>query len=296
MKKRDLIIGIFVIFAIILIAILLYINIEDKNIYTLNLPILDDISSISISQNETDVEFNNQSDIKQILDILTSDSRTTTTNSVQDFPVNAVDVITINFYHKIGGSSTIFVYKRNERNYLEQPYNGIYQISEDEYNYIINLIKSTSINLEYYYNDEITKDYTQIKELKENYTIEEAISDNCFVINHARVYNENLYEDFMTKYENKESSFLRLVQPTTEGDVIIFDIKYDSETDKILLVSDSTRDEFAANNDKIISLQEYEKIDTYKYRENLFLVVYNGQINDNKFETNDNLRILCVVN
>lgn len=100
MKKRDLIISIFVIFAIILIAILLYINIEDKNIYTLNLPILDDISSISISQNETDVKFNNQSDIKQILDILTSDSRTTTLNSVQDFPVNAVDVITINFYHE----------------------------------------------------------------------------------------------------------------------------------------------------------------------------------------------------
>ena len=96
--------------------------------------------------------------------------------------------------------------------------------------------------------------------------------------------------------DNKESAYIRLVQPTTEGDLVIYDIKYDKDNDKIILVTDSTRDKFAADNDRIISLHEYEKIGTYRYNNgNLFWVVYNGDINDETFNT-DNTFILTVVN
>ena len=61
-------------------------------------------------------------------------------------------------------------------------------------------------------------------------------------------------------------------------------------------MTDSTRDKFAADNDRIISLHEYEKIGTYRYNNgNLFWVVYNGDINDETFNT-DNTFILTVVN
>lgn len=53
---------------------------------------------------------------------------------MNDFPVNAENPIKIEFCQVRGGSSVLYIYVRNNRYYIEQPYNGIYQISGDEYN------------------------------------------------------------------------------------------------------------------------------------------------------------------
>lgn len=62
--------------------------------------------------------------------------RITETESIQDSPVNVYNEIKINFYSDKENISTLFVYKRNFKYYIEQPYNGIYKISADEYNSI----------------------------------------------------------------------------------------------------------------------------------------------------------------
>lgn len=293
MKGKNIVI--LIVFILVILIFTLCFAIINKPKYNLKLPEISDVSSIFVFLNDNEVKLDKEEEITSIITTLMSNGRTTKIESIQDFPVNVSNVITIKIYHKSSGSSTLFVYERKGNYYLEQPYNGIYEISSDEYNSILNFTKETNA-LDEFYDTKLTTGYVNIKQIKEDYTIEEAINDKCFVVNHAKVYNENLYEEFMNKYNNKESAYIRLVQPTTEGDLVIYDIKYDKDNDKIILVTDSTRDKFAADNDRIISLHEYEKIGTYRYNNgNLFWVVYNGDINDETFNT-DNTFILTVVN
>ncbi len=293
MKGKNIVI--LIVFILVILIFTLCFAIINKPKYNLKLPEINDVSSIFVTLNDNEVKLDKEEDITSIITTLMSNGRTTKIESIQEFPVNVSNVITIKIYHKSSGSSTLFVYERKGNYYLEQPYNGIYEISSDEYNSILNFTKETNA-LDEFYDTKLTTGYVNIKQIKEDYTIEEAINDKCFVVNHAKVYNENLYEEFMNKYNNKESAYIRLVQPTTEGDLVIYDIKYDKDNDKIILVTDSTRDKFAADNDRIISLHEYEKIGTYRYNNgNLFWVVYNGDINDETFNT-DNTFILTVVN
>lgn len=293
MKGKNIVI--LIAFILVILIFTLCFAIINKLKYNLKLPEISDVSSIFVTLNNNEVKLDKEEEITSIITTLMSNGRTTKIESIQDFPVNVSNVITIKIYHKSSGSSTLFVYERKGNYYLEQPYNGIYEISSDEYNSILNFTKETNA-LDEFYDTKLTTGYVNIKQIKEDYTIEEAINDKCFVVNHAKVYNENLYEEFMNKYNNKESAYIRLVQPTTEGDLVIYDIKYDKDNDKIILVTDSTRDKFAADNDRIISLHEYEKIGTYRYNNgNLFWAVYNGDINDETFDT-DNTFILTVVN
>lgn len=293
MKVKNIVI--LIVFILVILIFTLWFAIINKPKYNLKLPEISDVSSIFVTLNDNEVKLDKEEEITSIITTLMSNGRTTKIESIQDFPVNVSNVITIKIYHKSSGSSTLFVYERKGNYYLEQPYNGIYEISSDEYNSILNFTKETNA-LDEFYDTKLTTGYVNIKQIKEDYTIEEAINDKCFVVNHDKVYNENLYEEFMNKYNNKESAYIRLVQPTTEGDLVIYDIKYDKDNDKIILVTDSTRDKFAADNDRIISLHEYEKIGTYRYNNgNLFWVVYNGDINDETFNT-DNTFILTVVN
>lgn len=293
MKGKNIVI--LIAFILVILIFTLCFAIINKPKYNLKLPEINDVSSIFVTLNDNEVKLDKEEEITSIITTLMSNGRTTKIESIQEFPVNVSNVITIKIYHKSSGSSTLFVYERKGNYYLEQPYNGIYEISSDEYNSILNFTKETNA-LDEFYDTKLTTGYVNIKQIKEDYTIEEAINDKCFVVNHAKVYNENLYEEFMNKYNNKESAYIRLVQPTTEGDLVIYDIKYDKDNDKIILVTDSTRDKFAADNDRIISLHEYEKIGTYRYNNgNLFWVVYNGDINDETFNT-DNTFILTVVN
>lgn len=293
MKGKNIVI--LIAFILVILIFTLCFAIINKPKYNLKLPEISDVSSIFVTLNDNEVKLDKEEEITSIITTLMSNGRTTKIESIQDFPVNVSNVITIKIYHKSSGSSTLFVYERKGNYYLKQPYNGIYEISSDEYNSILNFTKETNA-LDEFYDTKLTTGYVNIKQIKEDYTIEEAINDKCFVVNHAKVYNENLYEEFMNKYNNKESAYIRLVQPTTEGDLVIYDIKYDKDNDKIILVTDSTRDKFAADNDRIISLHEYEKIGTYRYNNgNLFWVVYNGDINDETFNT-DNTFILTVVN
>lgn len=67
---------------------------------------------------------------------------TTTNKGVQDNHVNVENVIKINIEYVEGNNSTVFIYKRKNKYFIEQPYNGIYRISPDEYNSIEVYVKN----------------------------------------------------------------------------------------------------------------------------------------------------------
>ncbi len=79
------------------------------------------------------------------------------------------------------------------------------------------------------------------------------------------VHNDYLYNEFMENYNNKKTSFIRVAQNAVEGDLILNDILYYENTDKIYLVTDNTRDKFSANEDRTIEFREYEHTGEWEY-------------------------------
>jgi hypothetical protein len=146
------------------------------------------------------------------------------------------------------------------------------------------------------YNNEITKEYTDIRKLSKDYTVEQAQQDNCFVITGAMVYNDNLYSEFMTNFNENKSSFIRVVQTTVEGDLFIIDLLYDTNSNKIYIVKDDTRDEFSAQEDRTIKYKTYEKTGVWNYQNSEYWVAYNGELPDGtNAEYNINFEELFII-
>ena len=118
-------------------------------------------------------------------------------------------------------------------------------------------------------------DYTDIRTLSEDYSQEQAQVDGCFVIG-AMVHNDGLYTEFMERCQNGEDAFIRVAQSTVEGDVILTDVLYDSASDQVLVVHDSTRDEFSAEADRIITLHTYEATTEFSWDSHNYWIAYNG--------------------
>ena len=139
------------------------------------------------------------------------------------------------------------------------------------------------------YNHDIDKvyddlEYIPIRELPIDYSLEEAMEENNLIVTHSKNYNSELYDNFIEKVKKKESTFLRIIQFTVEGDIIITDVKYDSKINKTIVITDNTRDRFSSDDTRKITTSEYEHIEehnemltTGSIRE---LIVYNGTLDN----------------
>lgn len=144
-----------------------------------------------------------------------------------------------------------------------------------------------------FYNKTLTQN-KDIRNLSSEYSYFDAQKDNCFVIG-AMVHNDYLYGEFMENYKNNKSAFIRVAQNTAEGDLILYDILYNKKTNKLYLVTDNTRDKFSAEEDRKIALKEFNNISEYKYKNNLYWVLYNENITEENFNT-DNVYIITTIN
>lgn len=152
---------------------------------------------------------------------------------------------------------------------------------------------SSISNLNDFYNTELKKN-RDIRNLSKEYTSFDAQKDNCFVIG-AMVHNDNLYSEFMENYKNKKTAFIRVAQNTVEGDLILTDILYYEKSDKLYIVTDNTRDKFSAETDRIIELKEFNYISEYKNNNHLYWVLYNEDITEENFKT-DNVFVITTIN
>jgi len=125
---------------LILISFSLIYHLKNKKTYELNLPKLQEIETIALKEDTNGVVITSLDEIKEILEIFTNVSKITNKESIQDFPVNIDKKIQIDFYLDEENSLTVFLYQKNNKYYLEQPYNGIYDISIDLYNLIDNYV------------------------------------------------------------------------------------------------------------------------------------------------------------
>ncbi len=110
-------------------------DLKNKPKYTLHLPEVEKLEKITINQKE----ITNKKTMSEILNQLNK-KRTTKEKSIQDSPVNTKEKLKIDFHFIEKGVSTIFLYQKNNHFYIEQPYNGIYKITESEYNNVKKLV------------------------------------------------------------------------------------------------------------------------------------------------------------
>lgn len=140
---------------------------------------------------------------------------------------------------------------------------------------------SKNINsIESFYNTEVTKDYN-INNLPQNYTISEAQKDSYLILRNE-IYNKNQYDNFINDYKNQKESFLRIIETTTEGDLLIYDLLY--KNNMIYLVIDYSRDKYASKEESKLTLQTYKYLSNYNYKNKTYLVLNNEEIKDNNFK------------
>lgn len=150
MKHKRLLIIILTITILGFILGMLY-HFRDRKTYSLNLPELEDLKSIILEQNNKKQVISDKVKMQDLLDNINLVKRVTQIESIQDAPINVKNNISVCFVFNKSGVSTIFIYKRKNKYYIEQPYNGIYEISQDEYNSISEYLIKTPISW-----DEIT--------------------------------------------------------------------------------------------------------------------------------------------
>jgi len=137
-----------ILYTVLIIMLLLYLKIiltydfNNNTIYKLNLLSLEDLTSITLEKDTINKTIDNEYEIKNIIDILSFKELTTTIQSISDTPVNASDKIKMDFNFKEDKTSTIVIYKRKNNYYIEQPYNGIYKISNEKYSMIEKILNN----------------------------------------------------------------------------------------------------------------------------------------------------------
>ncbi len=139
MTKRSTISIIFLIVFLTIIGIVFYFG--NGRFYKLNLPETEKLESISLEQESKKKTYSDKTEIEDIIYVIKGNERTTKKESIQDYPVNSENIIKVEFHFIEQGSSILFVYNEDNKYFIEQPYNGIYQISEDEYNSIEKYIR-----------------------------------------------------------------------------------------------------------------------------------------------------------
>lgn len=97
-----------------------------------------------------------------------------------------------------------------------------------------------------------------LEDLPLEYSPEQAIEDNCFLVAYSNIYNKARLDEFMRNVNNFPSveDTIRIVQFTMEGDMIISQLSYTKEG-IFELERDSRRDEFSSQEDRIIRKQTY---------------------------------------
>jgi len=138
--KKEMWIFIIVLFMCIgaVLGIFCY-NKSNEYEYSFKLPLT--VESITIEQNEIEATIEDSNKINDIINILSGTGRKPIAESIQDFPTNVENVISV--HYNCEEIFTFYVYEKNNEYFIERAYNGIYRISPNEYYSIEKYITAT---------------------------------------------------------------------------------------------------------------------------------------------------------
>ena len=113
-----------------------------KKEYTINIFNLDDITKVVIdtmSQYDNKKEITDKKAIEKIYNVFYN--RTTTKESISKNPENADELFNIIFTDNENNDISIYIYTKDDKCYLEQTNNGIYETSLNDFNTVKEYIK-----------------------------------------------------------------------------------------------------------------------------------------------------------
>ncbi len=143
MKNKNKIVSILIVIIVFLfIAGIIWYKWSNRATFVLDIPNSYNLSSIAYELESGSVTVATEEGMDKVLEGLHNLNLSTQDESVQDVPTNAEHLVAIRLYYKEEDTvGNFYIYKRKDKYYLEEPYNGVYKITEEEYNYIIDLIK-----------------------------------------------------------------------------------------------------------------------------------------------------------
>ena len=109
------------------------------------LPEPETISVISIQKklSENVKTITKREEISKLIEEIQKQSKSTSLESVNDQPINVKDYIIIKFYHQNKeNDSVVYLYTMKEKQYIEQPYAGIWEVNPDIANRIEEIFSS----------------------------------------------------------------------------------------------------------------------------------------------------------
>ena len=98
------------------------------------LPEPESISVISLQKklSENVKTITKREEISKLIEEIQKQSKSTSLESVNDQPINVKDYIIIKFYHQNKeNDSVVYLYTMKEKQYIEQPYAGIWEVNPD---------------------------------------------------------------------------------------------------------------------------------------------------------------------
>lgn len=143
MKNKNKIVSILIVIIVFLfIAGIIWYKWSNRATFVLDIPNSYNLSSIAYELESGSVTVATEEGMDKVLEGLHNLNLSTQDESIQDIPTNAECMVAIRLYYKEEDTvGNFYIYKRKDKYYLEEPYNGVYKITEEEYNYIIDLIK-----------------------------------------------------------------------------------------------------------------------------------------------------------
>ena len=133
MKNKRIILIIVIAIILLIVGVIFIMN---RKVYNINLPELKNVASITIEKNGEVIMLSGKEEVEQIFLIIKGEERKTTTKSVDNIPTDKDEVIKVDINFESSTATVVYVYMDNNKYYIEQPMNGIYEIDYEDYQII----------------------------------------------------------------------------------------------------------------------------------------------------------------
>lgn len=142
MKNKNKLVSILIVlFVVIAIGGIIWYKLATRQVYIPDIPNSHNLSSISYELPTGIETVAEEEKMDRVLNGLNELNLETKSVSVQDVPTDVENLVSIRLNYKEDAVGSFYLYSKNDKYYIEEPYNGIYKIDKDKYEYIISLIK-----------------------------------------------------------------------------------------------------------------------------------------------------------
>ncbi len=132
-------------------------------------------------------------------------------------------------------SQLVYIYFKNSKYFLYIPGYGTFNIYRDSYDKLLYCFPSfIDVDVSDFYNEDILSKHRIVTELSFNYFVND--DPSVVVMTLDSILNEHLVKEFLNDFQYKKNSFMRILMFDVEGGNIFYDVKYDSDFDKVFVL------------------------------------------------------------